>query len=134
MRHWRWLVLDESALRRKNNWDDLDGFHGNVRYVGRSVGLTWPQLQQVVQRFDVPFEVHSARHLLAIIETLHCSSSRLPPFPPPRILGWCEEHRPEAHGKVLMSHPVGGAERCYEAEVVEQERQSGLRVRDGEES
>lgn len=66
----RRLVLDESALRTKNNWDDLDGFHGEVRYVGRSVGLTWPQLQQVVQRFDVPFEVHGARHLLAVIETL----------------------------------------------------------------
>lgn len=69
-RHWRRLVLDESALRTKNNWDDLDGFHGKVRNVGRSVGLTWPQLQQVVQRFDVPFEVHGARHLLVMIEAL----------------------------------------------------------------
>lgn len=68
--HWHRLVLDESALRRKNNWDDLDGFHGKVWYVGRSVGLTWPQLQQVVQGFDVPLEVHGARHLLAMIETL----------------------------------------------------------------
>lgn len=49
-------------------------------------------------------------------------------------MGWREEHRPEAHGEVLMSHPVGGAERCYKAEVVEQEQQSGLKARDGEDS
>lgn len=86
--------------------------------------LTWPHLQQVVQRLDVSFEIHRAGNLFTLTESLPCSPSSS--SSPPGLLGWGEEHRAEADRKVLVCHPVGRAEGRHQAEVVEQERQGGL--------
>lgn len=82
--------------------------------------LTWPQLQQVVQSLNVPFEVHSVRYLFTIRGVLPSSSYS------PGLLRGREEHRAEAHSQVLMGHPVRGAEGGHQTEVVQQEREGGL--------
>lgn len=91
--------------------------------------LTWPQLQQVVQRLDMSFEIHGTRYLFTVTESLPSSSSSPPSSSsprPPGLLGGGEEHRAKADREVLVRHPVGGAEGRHQAEVVQQERQGGL--------
>lgn len=87
--------------------------------------LTWPQLQQVMQRLNVALEIHRVGKPLPQTGAL-----RRPPQPsgsPPGLLGRGEEDRAEAHGQVLVGHPVEGAEGRHQAKVVQQEGQRGLR-------
>lgn len=96
----------------------------------RSCGacLTWPQLQQVMQGLDVPLEIHRAGKLLSQTGALRRSPQ--PPSSSPGLLAGGEEDRAEAHGQVLVGHPVEGAEGGHQAEVVQQEGQRGLRARE----
>lgn len=91
----------------------------------RPLGLTWPQLQQVMQGLDVPLEIHRVGKLLPQTVSLRCSPH--PPSSPPGLLGRGEEDRAEAHCQVLVGHPVEGAEGRHQAEVVQQEGQRGLK-------
>lgn len=97
---------------------------------GTCWGLTWPQLQQVVKGLDVALEVHGAGNLPPQRVGLRWG----PPAPrsPPGLRRGGEQHRAEADCKVLVGHPVGGAEGGHQAEVVQQEGQRGLEAGAGD--
>lgn len=60
--------------------------------------LTWPELEQVVQDFDVFFEVQRAGQLLGVDEDSVGVAGRL--------LTLAEQHRAETHRQVLTRHLV----------------------------
>lgn len=60
--------------------------------------LTWPELEQVVQDFDVFFEVQRAGQLLRVDEDSVGVARRL--------LALTEQHGAKAHRQVLTSHLV----------------------------
>lgn len=92
---------------------------------GLLLRLTWPQLQQVMQRLDVALEIHRVGKLLPQTGALRCSPR--PPSSSPGLLGRGEEDRAKAHCQVLVGHPVERAEGRHQAEVVQQEGQRGLK-------
>lgn len=73
---------------------------------------------------DVSFEIDCAGKLFPQRGSLRCSPQ--PSCSSPGLLRWGEEDRAKTHCKVLVCHPVEGAEGCHQAEVVQQERQCGL--------
>lgn len=60
--------------------------------------LTWPELEKVVQDFDVFFEVQGAGQLLRVDEDPVAVAGSL--------LTLAEQHGAEAHRQVLTSHLV----------------------------
>lgn len=72
--------------------------------------FTWPQLQQVVQDFNVLFEVQSAGQLLRVDED--------PVGMGGRLLALAEQHRAETHGQVLTRHLVDFLVGCDKLQVV----------------
>lgn len=86
---------------------------------------TWPQLQQVMKGLYVSFEIYSTGKLFPQTVSLRCSPQ--PSCSSPGLLRRGEEDRPKTHCKVLVRHPVGGAEGCHQAEVVQQEGQGGMK-------
>lgn len=80
-------------------------------------GLTWPGLQQVVQNFDVSLEVHCVGEARA----------RAAAAGPAGVLARWQQHGAEAHSQVLRGHAVVGVEGRDQAQVVQEERQRGLR-------
>lgn len=89
-----------------------------------------------MQSLDVSLEVHCAGHLYALL----CEVASTPAAPGdrgyrlegsgyrplPRVLRGGEQNRPEAHGQVLTRHQIVLAERGHQAQMIQEERQSGL--------
>lgn len=73
----------------------------------------------------VAFEIYCIGKLFPQTVSLRC-----PPQPScssPGLLRWGEQDWAKTHGEVLVRHPVEGAEGRHQAEVVQQERQCGLK-------
>lgn len=75
---------------------------------GARGGLTWPSLQQVVENFDVAFEVHSVGKARPSAADAWLAG----------VLARRQQYGTEAHSQVLSCHAVVGVEGGDEAQVV----------------
>lgn len=93
--------------------------HDSTAVTQKKKRFTWPELQQVVQYFDVFFEVQSARQLLRVDENAVGVAGRL--------LTLAEQNWAETHGQVLARHLVHVLVGRHTLQVVEKRPQSHLR-------